>query len=232
MISKPVRRYKLDMASSKTDLSRPPFITFEGGEGTGKSTQIDLLSRKLRDCGIAVVATREPGGSPGAEDIRHLLVTGEVDRWTPLTEALLNYGARQEHLAQTIRPALLTGDWVLCDRFSDSTLAYQGYAGGVDLDVLKQLDRMIVGEDQPDLTIVLDLDPAEGLKRAGDRGDLEDRYEKKGLQYHQDIRDAFLAIARDQSDRCKVIDAGQPIDMIADQIWNLVRTQFAVAETP
>jgi len=214
------------MASNPSHVSRPPFITFEGGEGAGKSTQIDLLSQNLRAAGQGLIATREPGGSTGAEDIRALLVTGDPDRWTPLTEALLNYAARQEHLEQMIRPALERGDWVLCDRFSDSTFAYQGYAGGVSLEALEQLDKLIVGDWAPDLTFILDLDPAEGLRRAGARHDAEDRYERKGLLYHQDIREAFLKIAETHSDRCRVIDGAQSADAIASEIWTIVQIQF------
>ena len=217
------------MASHPSGQDRAPFITFEGGEGTGKSTQIQLLSQRLQGCGRSVVATREPGGSVGAEDIRQLLVTGTPERWSPLTEVLLNYAARQEHLEQTIRPALTRGDWVLCDRFSDSTLAYQGYAGGVDHKILKQLDDVIVNDWTPDLTFILDLDPAEGLRRAGVRGDQENRFEQKGLLYHQDIRDAFLKIAGSHPDRCHVIDADGPVDQVADQIWQLVTARFDTA---
>lgn len=214
------------MASNPKDLARSPFVTFEGGEGAGKSTQINLLSQKLQSAGHGLIATREPGGSTGAENIRELLVTGDPERWTPLTEALLNYAARQEHLEQIIRPALQRGDWVLCDRFSDSTLAYQGYAGGVSLEALEQLDKMIVGDWMPDLTLILDLDPAEGLRRAGARPDAEDRYERKGLIYHQDIRDAFLKIAERHSDRCRVIDGAQSVEAIASQIWTIVQSRF------
>jgi len=214
------------MAANSAHPDRAPFITFEGGEGVGKSTQIDLLSQKLQAAGEGLITTREPGGSVGAEDIRRLLVTGEPDRWSPVTEALLNYAARQEHLEQIIQPALLRGDWVLCDRFSDSTFAYQGYAGGVRLEILEKLDSLIVGDWRPDLTIILDLDPVEGLRRAGARHDAEDRYERKGLVYHQDIRDAFMKIAEAHQNRCCVIDGSGSAETIAAEVWGIVKNKF------
>jgi dTMP kinase len=202
------------------------FITLEGGEGAGKSTQMKLLAARLQAAGVDVVTTREPGGTPDADALRSLLVNGEPDRWSPAAEALLNYAARDSHLTQVIRPALAAGRTVVCDRFADSTRAYQGIAGMAGLDLVEQLDRIIVGDTQPDLTLILDLDPAAGLERAGLRGGA-DRFEKKGLAFHEVLREAFLQIARDNPDRCRVIDASLPVDHVAGQIWAAVAPELA-----
>jgi dTMP kinase len=166
------------------------FITLEGGEGTGKSTHARRLVERLKSAGHSVVLTREPGGAPGAEDIRRLLVTGAPERWSPLAEALLNYAARDAHLTHTIRPALARGAIVVCDRFMDSTRAYQGFAGGVDMKLIDDLEAVVVRASRPDLTLVFDLDPELGLQRARTRtGDgNEDRYENKGLAFHRALR--------------------------------------------
>lgn len=149
-----------------TAVPRGRFLTLEGGEGTGKSTQLPLIAAWLRDAGLAVVETREPGGSPGAEKIRELLVNGPTDRWDPVTETMLHFAARREHLERTILPALERGAWVVCDRFADSTLAYQGYGLGVARDVIGDLYRMVVGDMKPDLTFILDIPSEIGLKRS------------------------------------------------------------------
>lgn len=197
------------------------FITFEGGEGTGKSTQTALLAERLRQLGHAVVETREPGGSPDADAIRHLLVSGETGRWSVTSEILLNYAARESHLRQTIIPALDTGAIVICDRFADSTRAYQGYAGNGDNDLIDQLDRKIVGGNQPDITLVFDLDPHIGLERASLRGG-DDRFERKGQEFHSRLRDGYRAVAEKFSSRCTLIDASGSIDLIADSVWQVV----------
>ncbi len=196
---------------------KPVFITFEGGEGAGKSTQIGLLSEYLRSLGLEVVTTREPGGSPDADTLRELLVTGEPGRWSPQAEALLNYAARESHLNHLIRPALAAGKTVLCDRFADSTRAYQGIAGQVGTDFVEMLDQAIVGSSQPDLTLIFDLDPQVGLERAHQRGGV-DRFEKKGLRFHQNLRKAFLEIAGNNPARCRVIDASGSVEQVAAQI--------------
>lgn len=200
------------------------FVTFEGGEGSGKSTQIRRLAAKLQEQGRDVLITREPGGTPEAESIRALLVSGDVARWTPNSEALLNYAAREQHLAQVIRPALATAKTVLCDRFMDSTRAYQGYAGGCDLGFIDALEKAIVGPTRPNLTLVFDLDPAIGLARARSRGDAqaEDRYERKGLAFHQKLREGFLDILRKEPKRCRLVDASQEIDAVAEDVWSIV----------
>lgn len=202
------------------------FITFEGGEGSGKSTQIRRLAARLEAQGRDVLVTREPGGTAEAEAIRALLVSGDVARWTAKSEALLNYAAREQHLEQVIRPALAAGRIVLCDRFMDSTRAYQGYAGGCDLHVIDALERAVVGATRPDLTLVLDLDPAAGLARAKARGDAvaEDRYERKGLAFHSKLREGFLDILRREPKRCRLVDASQAVDAVADDVWSIVET--------
>lgn len=199
------------------------FITFEGGEGTGKSSHARDLAESLRKKGRSVVLTREPGGSPGAEDIRTLLVTGSAVRWSATAETLLNYAAREAHLRETIRPALARGDLVLCDRFMDSTRAYQGVAGGADMELIETLERRIVGTTRPELTLILDVDPELGLKRAKGRGaSAEDRFEKKGLEFHRILREGFLAIAAQDPQRCRVIDSSRSYQAVADDIWRLV----------
>ncbi len=200
------------------------FITFEGGEGSGKSTQIRRLAARLGAAGRDVLITREPGGTPEAEAVRTLLVSGDVARWTPNSEALLNYAAREQHLEQVIRPALAAGRTVLCDRFMDSTRAYQGYAGGCAPSFIDALEKTIVGVTRPDLTLVFDLDPTVGLARARSRGDAvsEDRYERKGLAFHQKLREGFLDILRRDPTRCRFIDAAQDIEQVAIDVWSVV----------
>ncbi|AWZ00539.1 thymidylate kinase [Rhodobiaceae bacterium] len=202
------------------------FITFEGGEGAGKSTQIRLLSDALEKAGYAVLQTREPGGSPGAEEIRALLVTGDGDRWTGMTEVLLHFAARADHLERVVRPALSEGKWVLCDRFVDSSMAYQGVAQSLGKDVIRDLTNLVVGTTMPDLTLILDLPVADGLTRAGARGEGEDRYEKMGQAFHEALRQAFLDIATDEPQRCKVIDATADINAVQQAIWAETATRF------
>jgi dTMP kinase len=205
------------------------FVTFEGGEGTGKSSHARDLAESLRREGRPVVLTREPGGSPGAEDVRALLVTGTVGRWSATAETLLNYAARESHLRETISPALARGDLVLCDRFMDSTRVYQGFAGGCDMTLIDTLERQIVGATRPDLTLVLDVDPELGLARAKKRADGEDRFEKKGLAFHRTLREGFLAVAAANPDRCRVIDSSRPYDTVAEDIWRLVAPVAGIA---
>ncbi|BCW89194.1 Thymidylate kinase [Alphaproteobacteria bacterium SO-S41] len=195
------------------------FLTLEGGEGAGKSTQGRRLAATLRERGFSVVLTREPGGAPGAEDIRKLLVTGDAARWTPLTEALLMFAARDDHLARTIRPALESGAIVISDRFADSSEAYQGAGGGVPADTIASLRRLVVGDTEPDLTLIFDLPCEVGLARAHERGG-DARFESKGRDYHQRLRDAFLAIAQREPKRCTLIDANQTEDDVAQAILN------------
>jgi dTMP kinase len=207
-------------------VARGKFITFEGGEGTGKSTQVRRLVEELREAGIDALATREPGGAPGAEEIRRLLVTGAVKRWDATTEALLHYAARREHLKATVLPALDAGRWVVSDRFADSTLAYQGYGHGVDLETLHALYRIVVGDFAPDLTIVLDVPVAKGLGRAtaGERG--EDRYERMDGGFHERLRQGFLAIGKAEPGRCVVIDGNGAVDAVAASVRAVVRARL------
>jgi len=214
-----------------TDADRPArFITFEGGEGTGKSTQIVSLADALRSYGVDVVVTREPGGATGADAIRTLLVEGDPGRWDSVTEALLHFAARRNHLVQTVWPALAAGNWVLCDRFADSTMAYQGYAQGLGTEVINRLYTISVGDFSPDLSLIFDLDPEIGLARAAVSAQAaqhnETRYERMGLAFHQDIRRAFLAIAADNPQRCVAIDASGMIDAIAEEVLAVVQARL------
>jgi dTMP kinase len=203
------------------------FITLEGGEGSGKSTHAGLLAERLASDGRNVVVTREPGGAPDAEAIRGLLLGGAPDRWSPMAEALLNYAARESHLNVTIRPALARGAVVVCDRFMDSTTAYQGYAGNVDLAFLVSLERAIVGTARPQLTIVFDVDPILGLQRARQRDPGKaDRFERKGLEFHQRLRAGFLEIARAEPERCIVVDAAGAKDDVARAVWDAVAARI------
>ncbi|MGE0093569.1 MAG: dTMP kinase [Alphaproteobacteria bacterium] len=207
-------------------MARGRFITFEGGEGAGKSTQLRLLADALAAAGIDVVATREPGGSPGAEEIRTLLVTGEPGRWDAETEALLHFAARRDHLARTVWPALERGAWVLCDRFADSTMAYQGYGLGLGRQRVEDLYRLVVGDFAPDLTLVIDVPAERGLERAGARAGNETRYERMGGTFHARLREAFLDIAKREPQRCVVVDGSGAVDHVADLIRRAVREKL------
>lgn len=200
------------------------FITFEGGEGNGKSTQAKRLVQELGLIGQTVVATREPGGTPGAEDIRRLLVEGEPGRWSPEAESLLHYAARAEHLENVVRPALAAGQWVVSDRFADSTTAYQGYGQGVDLDWLKRLRGSVVRATEPSLTLVFDLPVEKGLARAA----AQQRYERMDRAFHERLRRGFLEIAKAASQRCVVIDADRDIDAVAKDVRAAVAARFEV----
>ena len=200
------------------DLPRGRFISLEGGEGAGKSTHIGHLAKTLESAGIDVLTTREPGGSPGAEAIRALLVGGEPDRWDGLTELLLHYAARRDHVNRTILPALDRGAWVLTDRFADSTMAYQGYGCGIAHDIVEQVHRIAVGGIRTDLTLILDIPVAAGLKRAGRRdgaGGGSNRYERMTPDFHERLRQGFLDIAAREPERCAVIDADRDAGTVA-----------------
>lgn len=204
------------------------FITLEGGEGAGKSTQVSWLAARLERAGHTVCITREPGGAPGAEAIRELLVTGDPERWDAATETLLHYAARRSHLTDTIRPALARGEWVVCDRFADSTLAYQGYVGGVDKGFISEIYAQVAGDLTPDLTLILDLPPEVGLARAQARGGGEDRYERMGLNFHRRLRAAFLEIAAKEPERCMVVDADGDIETVAARIKSAVEDRLEI----
>jgi len=203
------------------------FITLEGGEGAGKSTHAKRLVAALAEAGIEAVATREPGGAPGAEEIRKILVEGAAGRWAPLTETLLHFAARAEHVARTIRPALDRGAWVVCDRFVDSTMAYQGYAQGVGRAKVEEVARAVLGGFRPDLTLILDVPAEQGLARSAKRGGGGTRYESMGLEFHAKLREAFLDIAKREPDRCFLIDATRSKDDVAAAIRAAVRARLA-----
>ncbi len=202
-------------------------ITFEGGEGVGKSTQVKALGARLNAQGLEVIITREPGGCPGAEAIRELLVTGDVGRWAPASEALLHFAARYEHVENVIKPALAKGQWVICDRFTDSTMAYQGYGMGLGRDKILALQQLVLESFSPDMTIILDMPVSKGLARAAGRNNVsgavrEDRYEKMNMAFHARLRDAFLDIAHREPKRCLVVNAEDNIDEISAIIWSAV----------
>jgi dTMP kinase len=211
------------------------FISLEGGEGAGKTTQIKLLAAALKSAGLDSVLTREPGGTPGAEDIRSLLVEGAISRWQPMTEALLHYSARLEHVNATIFPALDAGKWVISDRFSDSTLAYQGYGHGLDQEDMATLHRLVLGDFKPDLTIILDIPDDVGIARACMRENseilAEDRYERMGSKFHQKVKDGFLDIARRDPQRCSVIDANCPPEEVNEAILGIIKLRFGMVLT-
>jgi dTMP kinase len=207
-------------------VARGRFITFEGGEGAGKSTQVKRLAARLAERGLEVVATREPGGSPGAESIRDLVLNGEADRWSPVTETLLMYAARRDHIERVIRPALERGAWVICDRFADSTRAYQGAGGGTDPAFIAAMETHVLEDVRPDLTLIFDLPPEVGLQRATARGG-EMRFESKGLAFHEKLRAGFLAVARTEPGRCVVIDAAQSMDVVEQAVVAAVDQRMA-----
>jgi len=209
-------------------VARGRFITFEGGEGAGKTTQLKRLAARLVSQGLEVVATREPGGSPGAESIRDLVLNGEADRWSPVTETLLMYAARRDHIERVIAPALARGAWVVCDRYADSTRAYQGAAGGADPGLIAALETHVMAETRPDLTLVFDLPTAIGLERAHARAGGEMRFESKGLAFHERLREAFLAIARGEPGRCALIDAAASLEAVEAAVWAAVEARLLV----
>ena len=209
-------------------MTRGRFITFEGGEGAGKSTQVQRLAARLKASGHEVVTTREPGGSPGAESIRDIVLRGDADRWSPVTETLLMYAARRDHIERVIRPALERGAWVICDRFADSTRAYQGAAGGVDPGFITALETYILEATRPDLTLVFDLPAETGLERAHARAGAEMRFESKGIAFHERLRAGFQAIAAAEPDRCAVIDATASMDGVEAAVWATVEARLAV----
>lgn len=204
------------------------FITLEGGEGAGKSTQLCLLAETLERARIPYITTREPGGSKGAEAIRELLVTGEVDRWNPRTETLLFMTARYDHVAQTIKPALDAGKWVLCDRFYDSTRIYQGIGKGVDSAWLEFCYRFLFGDFKPDITLILDLPPEVGLLRANTRRGNETRFESMPLDYHYRIREGFQALCAAEPERCVRIDAENERDITHRKIVEAIEEKARV----
>jgi dTMP kinase len=210
------------------------FITLEGGEGVGKSTQAKLLQRALTRQGINVIATREPGGTPEAERIRDILVQNKTGVLEPLTEALLLSAARHEHIVRKIRPALERGEWVISDRFLDSTRAMQGHGMGLNIKTISSLYKMIAGELKPDITFIFNLDPVEGVRRSTKRLAVqqtkEDRYERMGSDFHVKLHKGFLKIAKDNPDRCVIIDASKRVGTIHKEIMEIVNQRFPLKE--
>jgi dTMP kinase len=209
---------------------RGKFITLEGGEGAGKSTQARLLAAWLGEKGISAQLTREPGGTPGAEEIRNLLVTGAVGRWDSLTETLLHYAARREHMARLILPALDSGQWIICDRFIDSTTAYQGYGQGIDLGTIARLRETVLGGFAPDLTLILDVSPETRRARTAARPGNEDRYERMNEAFHDRVRAGFHAIAQAEPGRCAVIAADQGIEAVSAALKDAVAKRLNLPE--
>ena len=207
---------------------RGRFITLEGGEGAGKSTQAERLAEHLNSLGLGVLLTREPGGSPGAEIIRQVLLSGAAKPLGAETEAVLFAAAREDHVKYAIEPALAAGKWVVCDRFADSTRVYQGALGKVDARFIRGLERISIGELVPDITLILDLPVEKGLKRQAERrGDAEpDRFEAEDPEFHHRLRGAYLALARQEPERCVIIDADRSIRKIAKEIWSVVESRL------
>ena len=209
-------------------MTRGRFITLEGGEGAGKTLQAARLGDALEARGVSTVLTREPGGSPGAEEIRKLLVSGPVERWEPLAEAMLHAAARRDHVLHTIEPALKQGLWVISDRFVDSMIVYQGYGQGADLDVLARLSELSLGGFAPDLTVVLDIPVAEGLRRAGKRAG-SNRYERMGTEFHETVRQGFLPRAQTDAERFAVVNATAEPDTVGRAILEVVAARLPVS---
>ena len=203
------------------------FITFEVGDGAGKSTQIKRLAAAIEKTGLTVTVTREPGGSRGAETIRAMLLDPDAE-WDPPTEALLHFAARADHYTTKIAPALKEGAWVLCDRFADSTRAYQGYGLGLDMGAIETLYEIALDDFVPDLTIILDIPVETGVERMIERGADPDRYEKMDTAFHERLRQGFLEIAKQDPDRCAVIDADNDIDTVTARIFDCVETRMGV----
>jgi dTMP kinase len=213
---------------------RGRFITFEGGEGAGKSTQAERLAARLRTLAIGVVVTREPGGSAGADIMRHVLLSGAAKPLGPVAETLLFAAAREDHIRTTIGPAHQQGKWVVCDRFIDSTRVYQGALGAVDPKLIRGLERLTAADAIPDVTFILDLPAETGLARAAQRrgGAPADRFETETVEFHTKLRQAFRDIATSEPKRCVLIDADQPADKVADEIWSIVNARLDPAAAP
>jgi len=205
---------------------RGRFISFEGGEGAGKTTQAERLVKSLNTAGIETLMTREPGGTFGAEAIRKLVLSGTADRWSGLTELLLMYAARLDHVEKLIEPALDRGVWVISDRFADSSMAYQGYARGLGSDRVQAVHKAVLDDFVPDITILFDIDPVLTMKRVEDRGEDMSRFDAESIEFHNTIRDAFLDIAKNNSDRIVTVNADGPRDVVETQILFNVVSKF------
>jgi dTMP kinase len=222
------------LPSREADVMRGHFITFEGGEGTGKSTQAKLLLARLKSLGIDALLTREPGGSPGAEAVRHVLLSGAAKPLGPYAETILFAAARDDHVRSTIKPALEQGTWIISDRFADSTRVYQGALNNIDPKLIRRLERITIGDTQPELTFILDLPAEIGLARAAKRRGSagRDRFEAEGLVFHKKLRQAYLELAEQEPQRCAVIDASAEMTKIANVIWAFVNARLRSVEAP
>jgi dTMP kinase len=207
---------------------RGRFITFEGGDGSGKSTHAAMLAQHLKSLGLDLVLTREPGGSPGAEIIRHILLSGITKPMGAETEAILFAAARDDHVRATIAPAIRGGKWVICDRFIDSTRVYQGALGHVDPQLIRSLERVTVGPAMPDLTFILDVPANVGLARASQRRGkaAADRFEAEGLEFHENLRAAYRMLAEREPRRCIIVDGRPPKDVVSKRIWETVESRL------
>lgn len=208
------------------------FISFEGGEGCGKTTQLKLLAETLTVKGISLIATRELGGTPGAEALRPVMQSGDTDRWDAVSEALIVYAGRHDHTVRKIKPTLAAGQWVLSDRYFDTSWVYQGYAAGQPIENLKTIQNIAIGDFKPDLTLIFDIDVETGLKRAmhdaTQRAEENTRFERKGHEFHQRVREGFLTILQDNPDRCVRIDAAGSIAEVRARVWQVVRERFTL----
>ena len=212
---------------------RGRFITFEGGEGSGKSTQIKRLADNLGAKGVRTVVTREPGEPPGAEIVRHLVLSGVGKVLGASGEALLFAAARDDHVHNVIAPALKRGEWVLCDRFTDSTRVYQGKLGSADINLIRAMERVTIGELTPDLTIILDVPAEEGLARAAKRrgNEAPDRFEAENIDFHRRLREAYRQVAADEPHRCVLIDASTDVETVTERVWSVVGSRFVELRT-
>jgi dTMP kinase len=224
----------MNQVAAKKAPIRGRFITFEGGEGSGKSTQIRILADRLAAAKLRAIVTREPGGSPGAEIIRHLVLSGMGKLLGPEAETLLFVAARDDHAHAVIKPALEQGIWVLCDRFSDSTRAYQGTLGHVDPRVLNAMERVTIGDLKPDLTVILDVPVEIGMQRAAARrgAAAPDRFEAEDIDFHQKLRDAYRQIAETEPQRCALIDANADANTVAAKVWTALRERLLASNAP
>lgn len=204
------------------------FFSFEGGEGAGKTTQIKLLADKLHGRGLEVITVREPGGTPDAESLRDLVLGGEPGRWSPKEEMLLMYTARSTLVRTVIRPALARGAWVLSDRFADSTMVYQGVGGGVPLQEIRQLHLLVLGDFNPDITFIMDIDPDNGMRRVHTRAEVLNQFEKRDALFYKRARQAYLDIAAAAPGRCAVIDAAETPAAVAARIWQTVQSRVGI----
>ena len=201
------------------------FITFEGGEGSGKSTQIKLLAKKIAETS-SVCVTREPGGTTSAEEIRKLLVRGKADKWSSVSELLLLFAARKDHIDKLIQPALSSNKWVLCDRFVDSTYVYQGMCGKTSLDIIKKIEKIVIGQFKPELTFLINIDPKVGIQRSKRPGNKDLRYENMDIKFHNKIYKSYLKLASLNKRRIYMIDGSKTISGIENEIWNKVKNKI------